>query len=1037
MGPADVESGTRGAPVDVERDTLEPEAEVALRDTAHPDAVTRDAQSPANPRADTFVEKRMKNRVFGRLFDKRERLRIGRYDILENIGSGGMGVVYSAYDDELDRKIAIKLLIGDEVATETTKLRFKREAQAMARLSHTNVVAIHEVGEADGKVFIAMEFVRGESLDAHCMPLRPWAEVVALYIQAGRGLIAAHEAGLVHRDLKPHNIIRAEDGVVKVLDFGLARADSKSAEFDATDAQPDLSAAIRGGSTGSVLEAHLTHAGALLGTPAYMAPELFDGHSADARSDQFSFCVALYEGLYGQLPFAGSTFNTLVANIEKGAIDPPPSGIKVPGWLHRIILRGLAADPGLRWPSMQTLVDALARERTRKRQRTLAGVGLAVLTGIAGFSIAELRGGSPVDCGGAALDLAEVWSEGRRERVQGAFAASGHRLAEDTIARVLPKIDAYAADWSSMRVEACERHSAGQESDRFFDLRTACLDRRRAGLDTLLTAFEGADGSIVEGAAWATASLDSLAGCADVEALTATVPLPEDPDVRREVQLLREALAGAASLVDVGAYDEAAARATQVLSRAAALEYEPLEAEAYLSLGTAELDAHKPERARESLSQSIRAAIRSGQEEVAAEALSRRMWIVAEPLGEPELGLADAGTAEAFVDKVGARPLQRWLFLNNHGAALYRSGDAEAAEAAYRAAIKAIESVDRELPVETISTGMNLATLLYSRGRPEAAATELRRVRESAVSLLGVGHPRVAFITILLTMCLNEYGRRSEALALLGESFAGLDPSAAYLRAYHHAWFAMLRLYTRDYAGALEHAELAVRTCEPDFVEDHLWTFSLDLRGVARIGVGDVDGGLRDLRAALTAEEARLSPDHEDVGHARWWLGSGLLDAGQVDEAIVELERANQIYAAQGSFASSLLGRQSFRLVEALLQNGPTEPAAKALERALDAQELAGFDRDNEHRATLLKLRGHLRRRLGDLEEATTDYNRACEVFARTHDADDPMLAECRLGWSKALGDTAEGRRLAKQAHEAYRQLGPAFADELPPTTEP
>ena len=1022
---ADGERGPRERPVDAAGDT------VAL-DSAGTPIGSRDTLT--NPRADAFVEKQMKNRVFGRLFDKRERLRIGRYDILENIGSGGMGVVYSAYDDELDRKVAIKLLIGDEVASETVKLRFKREAQAMARLSHANVVAIHEVGEADGKIFIAMEFVRGESLDAYCMTLRPWTEVVGLYIQAGRGLIAAHDAGLVHRDLKPHNIIRGDDGVVKVLDFGLARADSKSAEFDATAPQEGLAPPALGSSSGSVLDADLTHAGALLGTPAYMAPELFDGQSADTRSDQFSFCVALYEGLYGQLPFAGSTFSALVANIEKGQLDPTPPGSKVPGWLHRLLLRGLAGDPEQRWPSMRALVDALSRDRTRRRQRIIAGVGLAALTGLAGFSIAELRGGSSVDCDGAAHDLSEVWSPGRRERIEAAFARSGHRLADDTLARVLPKLDAYAGAWSSMRVEACERHSAGQESDRFFDLRTACLDRRRAGLGALLSAFEEADGSIVEGAAWATASLEPLAGCADVEALTAATPLPEDLNARREVQLLREALAGAASLVDVGAYDEAARRATQVLARAHALDYEPLEAEAYLRLGTAQIDGQKPERARESLTQSIRAAIRSGQEEVAAEALSRRMWIVAEPLGQPALGLVDAVAAEAFVDRVGGRPLDRWLFLNNYGAALYRNGDAEAAETAYRAAIEAIESSDRELPVETISTGMNLATLLYTRGRPEAGAEELRRVRASALRLLGVGHPRVAFITILLTMCLNEYRRRGEALRLLDESFAELDPEAAYLRAYHHAWFSMLRLYTRDYGAALEHAEEAVRTCEPDFVDNHLWTFSLDLRGVSRIASGDVEGGLGDLRMALKAEEARLGAEHEDVGHAHWWLGSGLLDAGLIDEAIVELEHANRIYAAQGSFASSLLGRQSFRLVEALLRGGPPEPAAKAIERAFDAQDVAGFDRDNEHRATLLMLRGHLRRQLGELDDAAADYSRACQVFARTHDADDPMLAECRLGWSKALGDDPEGRRLAELAREAYRSLGPGFADELAAT---
>ncbi|MCA9637571.1 MAG: serine/threonine protein kinase, partial [Myxococcales bacterium] len=179
------------------------------------------------PRADSFVERRIKNRVFGRLFDRQERLKIGRYDVLDTLGHGGMGIVYSAFDDELDRKVAIKLLLSEELESDAARIRFKREAQAMARLSHPNVVTVHEVGEDAGRIFIAMEFVRGESLDHYCCEVvRPWQEVVDIFLQAGRGLCAAHAAGLIHRDLKPHNIIRGDDGVVKVLDFGLARAEA-------------------------------------------------------------------------------------------------------------------------------------------------------------------------------------------------------------------------------------------------------------------------------------------------------------------------------------------------------------------------------------------------------------------------------------------------------------------------------------------------------------------------------------------------------------------------------------------------------------------------------------------------------------------------------------------------------------------------------------------------------------------------------------------------------------------------------------------
>ncbi|MCA9657851.1 MAG: serine/threonine protein kinase, partial [Myxococcales bacterium] len=754
-GAPEVPASRRGA-VDPTQATLDPDAtptraaeapitdaetrvgaELATRDTLALDDTDADVSPGAQ--ADSFVERRMRNRVMARLFDRRERLKIGRYDILESIGHGGMGVVYAAFDDELDRKVALKLLLSEESQSDNAKLRFKREAQAMARLSHPNVVTVHEVGEADGRIFIAMEFVRGASLDAYCEEPRPWEEVVDIFVQAGRGLIAAHEAGIIHRDLKPHNIIRGDDGVVKVLDFGLARAEEPRGVLDPATPQVD-----RPGSRSSVLGLKLTNAGAIVGTPAYMAPELFGDSEADVRSDQYSFCVALYEALYAQLPFAGNTLDALLSNIGQGAIRPPPPGSRVPGWLHRTIARGLDARPDRRWPSMRALVDAISRDPRRKRRRLIAGFTLAALTGAAGFAIADLRAPAQASCASAADDLAAVWSDDRREHVRRAFAASGHRLADDTAARVFPRLDAYAERWSAMRVEACETHLAGQQSDRLFDLRTACLDRRRAGLGALVDALEDGDPAAVEGAAWAVASLPALDGCADVEALTAEVAPPEDPAVDREVKVQREVLAGVPALVDVGAYDEAIRRAEQVVERARVLDYAPLRAEAQLRLGAAELEAHHPERARDSLSAAIEAAIRAGKDDVAAEALARRLWVLAELFDQADLGLHDAPLAAAYVDRLGDRLLPRWLLNNNLGAALYRSGATDEAERAYRQALDVLAESEEAPPVETISTRMNLALLLYTSGRPATAAVELRDARRRAIDLLGADHPRVA-----------------------------------------------------------------------------------------------------------------------------------------------------------------------------------------------------------------------------------------------------------------------------------------------------
>ncbi|HUS67633.1 MAG TPA: serine/threonine-protein kinase [Kofleriaceae bacterium] len=282
--------------------------------------------------------------------------RLGRFTLLEKLGQGGMGMVFSAYDPDLDRRVAIKLLRprGRE-AEGAERARLLREAQAMARLRHPNVVTVHEVGLAGEQAFIAMEHVEGAGLPREIERLRketpfPWQRIVALFVSAGRGLAAAHAAGLVHRDFKPDNVLLGEDGRVQVADFGLVttRTDQNSAALDA--AAPD-----------SPLRQRLTEDGSFLGTPIYMPPEQHDARPADARSDQFAFCVALYEALYDQLPFHGETRLQYAASVRDGELRAVPHG-PVPQWVARILRRGMSADPAARFPSMEALLAELAPE---------------------------------------------------------------------------------------------------------------------------------------------------------------------------------------------------------------------------------------------------------------------------------------------------------------------------------------------------------------------------------------------------------------------------------------------------------------------------------------------------------------------------------------------------------------------------------------------------------------------------------------------------------------------------------------------------
>jgi predicted Ser/Thr protein kinase len=311
--------------------------------------------------------------------------RVGRYIVQGLVGRGAMGTVYAANDPDLDRRVAVKLLRAgalSDAARQRTRARLLREAQAMARLSHPEVITVYDVGAFGNELFVAMEYVEGETLRRWCAAQpRSWPAILAVYERAGRGLVAAHEAGLVHRDFKPDNVLVGRDGRVRVTDFGLARS------VDRQDAAPVAQADVPT-SDAIALTTTLTRTGTLIGTPAYMAPEQLRGGAADARSDVFSFCVALYEALYGERPFAGSTVLVLQAAIEQGAIRTTPASTGVPAGIRAILLRGLRAARDERWTSMRALLDALRYASAAPRRRRLTagvaagGLGLLFVVGL-------------------------------------------------------------------------------------------------------------------------------------------------------------------------------------------------------------------------------------------------------------------------------------------------------------------------------------------------------------------------------------------------------------------------------------------------------------------------------------------------------------------------------------------------------------------------------------------------------------------------------------------------------------------------------
>ncbi|MCA9708254.1 MAG: serine/threonine protein kinase, partial [Myxococcales bacterium] len=327
---------------------------------------------------------------------------IGRYRVEEQLGEGGVGMVFAAHDPELGRRVAVKLLRPDRLGSDPARAgeRLREEAQAMARLAHPNVATVFDVGEHDGGVYIAMELIEGKSLrDWLDETIRPWKEVLSMYFQAGRGLAAAHDQGLVHRDFKPGNCIRGEDGRVRVLDFGLARAIDADEPATATGTGTSVD-------TGSLHE-EITGAGALLGTLPYMSLEQLQGRPAGPRSDQFSYCVALYEALHATRPFPSRSAALRQQALEDGVPPRTRPEIVVPHRLRRVLLRGLAPHPEARWPSMHALLDALRRALRPWWRRPHVLIPAAVLA--AGGLVGLVAEPHPAPCADAQRHLDGIW----------------------------------------------------------------------------------------------------------------------------------------------------------------------------------------------------------------------------------------------------------------------------------------------------------------------------------------------------------------------------------------------------------------------------------------------------------------------------------------------------------------------------------------------------------------------------------------------------------------------------------------------------
>ncbi len=663
---------------------------------------------------------------------------VGRYVVLDVLGEGGMGVVYSAFDPELDRKVAIKLLqttTGGSGGSESAWL--VREAQALARLSHPNVVAVHDVGTLAGdRVFVAMELVDGETLrDWLKEKPRGWREVVPIMLAAGAGLAAAHGAGLVHRDFKPDNVIVGKDGRARVMDFGLARL--HRSELDDVPARRDSDLAIE---TRSPLSEKLTIAGTVVGTPAYMAPEIYTGEPADARADQFAYGVALYEALYRTRPYERKD---LMPPVSAPKPKTPPD-VGVPAQIQRVVMRAISIDPAQRYASMDELLAELAIDPTARRRRIVGGAAAIALVGLGLGGVYTMKGHSRhAPCRGIEARLVGVWDPSIKTSIKGAFGATKKSFAPASYAGVERALDHVTGEWTKAVTESCEAtHVRGEQSEEVLSLRGACFDEQLDGIRALTALLAEADPSMVEKGDKMVFGLEAVAKCANVAVLRA--PGLPAPEVRERVTVVRKRIAEARAALVAGKYVAALAASQTCIETARPLGYEPAIVEALQVHGAAMLTTGNFDGAAKDFTEATYAAIRGKRDDFAADAGLSTAMVISQSKGKPDEARIWLGHAEAAAARIGADHAIEHQRLTVAGMIASESGDLVTATAMHEKALAVTELMND--PALLFGDEINLGAT-YSRANAYAKAIphfeRAVKLREASV---GPDHPDIALV---------------------------------------------------------------------------------------------------------------------------------------------------------------------------------------------------------------------------------------------------------------------------------------------------
>jgi tetratricopeptide (TPR) repeat protein/predicted Ser/Thr protein kinase len=823
---------------------------------------------------------------------------LGRFTILDTLGAGGMGVVVAAYDPQLDRKVAIKVLRTRGLTAkrrDKEAARLLREARSMAQLSHPHVVTVYEAGTIDERVFIAMEYIPGQTLRRWLAESkRSVAQILDRYLKAGRGLAAGHHAGLIHRDFKPDNVLVGYDGRVRVIDFGLARPTRASADTPTDDPE------IPSSQSSELLP--LTTAGALFGTPMYMSPEQHQKLELDARADQFAFCVSLFEALYARMPFPATSYPQLSDAVISGKLERPDDNPEIPTRVVDALMRGLRPQPDERFPSMDMLLDELEPPASRRRRGIVIASAVLGALGAAAITLVVMRVASgdrdAVDpCAGGRERIAGVWDPATQQAVKTAFLASNRTHAADTFDHVQAALDSYTGSWVEQRKHICEATKVrNEQSDSAFDFRMQCLGKQLAELSALTALFKQADVAITDNAVSAARGLASPASCATI---VPGVVAPPTPAQLAQLTHYDKDMAEVRANIAAGVDRVALTKAKALLENTKSVGDLDVDADTWMWLGIAQSRVSDPAEAEKSLRKALSLSARAKDDPLTAQIWTTLIAIVGHQLARYNDALALQQVAEVAIERVDSDILRGQLAYQM-GTVHFTKGEYKLANESFELALKLRT---KELGVDHFDLAVihdALGGSYLRSGNIFGAKGEFEKALAIDEKFLGPNHPAVA-------LPLSNLGSLSQAMGMYDDA-------------------------TKYHLRALKILEEVQGTETTDV---GLVLYSL---AVSANGRENYKGALPYYERALKIFE-KAAPDHPMVGLALVGLADCHEEVGEAAQAVGEGERGLAL-VLKGSSDPVQLALARYALAKALWSSNRDRPRA----RALMAEARKGFE---------------------------------------------------------------------------------------------